>query len=57
MEVIVIKQEETSSPSELSALALVVPTLGGVIIKNYDAKTMGVNQDLVPLLFEAPPWE
>jgi hypothetical protein len=53
----VIKQEETSSPSELSALALVVPTLGGAIIKNYDAKTKGVNQGLTAFLFEVPPWE
>jgi hypothetical protein len=53
----VIKQEKFSSPSDLSALALVAPTLDETIIRMFDAKTTGVNHDLVPILFEAPPWE
>ena len=52
-----IKQEKFPSPSDLSRQALVAPTLDGTIIKVCDVKTMGVNQDLVPFLFEVPPWE
>ena len=52
-----IKQEKFPSPSDLSRQALVAPTLDEAIIKMSDAKTTGVNHDLVPILFEVSPWE
>jgi hypothetical protein len=57
MEVIVIKQEKFPSPLDLSRQALIAPSLDVAIIKMSDAKTTGVNQGLVPFLFEVPPWE